>query len=211
MRLAAVILAVLSVLALAATAGARSITGTPGNDRLVGTPRNDAIRGIGGRDVLLGRGGADFLDGGRGRDTLDGGPGADRRGRARTTEAATRCAAVGGADVVNADLVDTVARDCELVGRRLSRDPYRNDGGQHESEVEPDSFTFGRTTVATFQVGRRFEGAATNVGFAVTTDDGATWRSGFLPGLTEASVPPGEQRARERPGRRVRRARTAHG
>ena len=100
-----------------------------------------------------------------------------------------RCGA--GADVVNADLVDAVARDCELVGRRLSQDPYRSDGGQHESEVEPDSFTFGRTTVATFQVGRRFEGAATNVGFAVTTDDGRTWRSGFLPGLTSASVPPG--------------------
>ena len=96
-----------------------------------------------------------------------------------------------GLDVVNADLVDAVARNCELVGRRVSRDPYRNDGAQHESEVEPDSSTSGRTTVTTFQVGRRFEGAATNVGFAVTTDDGATWRSGFLPGLTEASVPPG--------------------
>jgi hypothetical protein len=96
-----------------------------------------------------------------------------------------------GADVVNADLTDTVARDCELVGRRLSRDPYRDAAAQHETEVEPDSFTFGRTTVATFQVGRQFEGAATNVGFAVTNDDGQTWRSGLLPGLTAASAPPG--------------------
>ena len=31
----------------------------------------------------------------------------------------------------------------------------------------------------------------TNVGFAVTSDDGATWRSGLLPGLTDASVPAG--------------------
>ena len=68
-----------------------------------------------------------------------------------------RCGA--GTDVVNADLIDAVARDCELVGRRLSRDPYTSDDAQHETEVEPDSFTFGRTTVATFQVGRRFEGA----------------------------------------------------
>ena len=190
MRAAAVSLAVLVVLALAATAGARSITGTTGNDRLVGTPRADAIRGIGGRDVLLGRGGADYLDGGRGRDTMDGGPAADLMLAAYDGSPDTlRCGA--GADIVNADLVDVVARDCELVGRRLSQDPYRNDGAQHESEVEPDSFTFGRTTVATFQVGRRFEGGATNVGFAATTDDGRTWRSGFLPGLTSASAPPG--------------------
>ena len=45
--------------------------------------------------------------------------------------------------------------------------------------------------MATFQVGRRFDGAATNVGFAVTTNDGASWRSGLLPGLTVASRPAG--------------------
>ncbi len=96
-----------------------------------------------------------------------------------------------GVDVVNADLPDTVATDCELVGRRLSRDPYTTADSQHETEAEPDSFTFGRTTVATFQVGRRFSGGATNIGFAVTTDDGASWRNGLLPGLTTASTPPG--------------------
>ena len=190
MRVAAVIFAAFTVLAVAATAGARSITGTPRNDRLVGTLRNDSIRGIGGRDVLLGRSGADYLNGGSGPDTMAGGPGADLVLAAYDGSRDT-VACGAGVDVVNADLVDAVAPDCELVGRRLSRDPYRNDGAQHESEVEPDSFTSGRTTVAAFQVGRHFEGAATNVGFAVTTDDGATWRSGFLPGLTDASVPPG--------------------
>jgi hypothetical protein len=45
--------------------------------------------------------------------------------------------------------------------------------------------------VATFQVGRRFDGAATNVGWATTADDGRTWRSGLLPGLTAAGRPPG--------------------
>src|SRR4029450_7346738 len=91
-----------------------------------------------------------------------------------------------GSDVVNADPEDAVRGDCELVGRRLSRDPYTSADAQHETEVEPDSFTFGRTTVATFQVGRRVDGAATNVGYAVTTDDGATWHSELLPGLTVA-------------------------
>ena len=145
--------------------------------------------------MLLGGGGADFLQGGSARDVLDGGAGGDRLAASYDSSRDTvRCGA--GADVVNADLTDAVARDCELVGRRLSRDPYRNDGAQHETEVEPDSFTFGRTTVAAFQVGRHVGGAATNVGYAVTTDDGATWRSGLLPGLTTASVPPGpNQRA----------------
>ena len=191
MRIAVVILGAFVGLALAATAGARSITGTPRNDRLVGTPRSDAIRGLGGQDMLLGRSGADYLDGGLARDTLDGGPGADLLQAAYDgSRDVVRCGA--GPDLANADLIDAVARDCELVGRRLSQDPYRSGGGQHESEVEPDSFTFGRTTVAAFQVGRYFDGAADNIGFAVTTDDGATWRSGFLPGLTDASVPPGE-------------------
>ncbi len=99
-----------------------------------------------------------------------------------------RCGA--GTDVVNADLIDTVARDCEIVGRRLSRDPYASADAQHETEVEPDSFTFGRTTVATFQVGRRFEGAATNVGFAVTTDDGRRGGAGSSPGSPRRACRP---------------------
>ena len=35
------------------------------------------------------------------------------------------------------------------------------------------------------------EGAATNIGVSVTVDNGLTWRSGLLPGLTDASVPAG--------------------
>lgn len=174
----------------AAAAGARTIVGTPGNDRLVGTPREDTLVGRAGADRLFGAAGSDLLIGGPGRDRIDAGPGNDRASAeydgARDT---VRCG--DGADVVNADLLDIVADDCELVGRRLSRDPYTNPDAQHETQVEPDSFTFGRTTVATFQVGRRFDGAATNVGYAVTTDDGRTWTSGLLPGLTIASRPAG--------------------
>ena len=153
-------------------AGARRrrarIVGTAANDRLVGTARADTILGREGRDRLVGNAGADFLNGG---------PGATRStpGRApigspsSTTARGTPCAAAPGADIVNADLVDRVAADCELVGRRLSRDPYTAPEAQHESEVEPDSLTVGRTTVATFQVGRRFSGAADNIGFAVSS------------------------------------------
>lgn len=191
MRLVGVAAVVLLVSAMGATAAvARVVSGTPGPDRLVGTPRADAVRGLAGNDRLLGLAGGDFLQGGAGRDTVDAGPGNDlvavSYDGARDT---VRCGS--GSDVVNADAEDAVRGDCELVGRRLSRDPYTNADAQHETEVEPDSFTFGRTTVATFQVGRRVEGAATNVGYAVTTNDGATWRSGLLPGLTVASNPAG--------------------
>ena len=188
MRLAVLTLAVLLV--AAGAAGARVVVGTNGNDRLVGTAKADTISGRGGKDVILAGAGPDSVVAGAGRDSVDAGAGNDlvaiEYDGARDT---VRCGR--GLDTVTADLVDTVATDCELVGRRLSRDPYTNPESQHETEVEPDSFTFGRTTVSVFQVGRRYDGAATNVGYSVTTDDGRTWRSGLLPGLTIASVPPG--------------------
>jgi hypothetical protein len=185
-----IVVALLIGLLLAGAASAARLTGTTGNDVLVGTARADTILGREGRDRLVGGAGADFLHGGQGRDVIDAGPGADRvvvqYDGARDS---VRCG--GGADLVNADLADTVAGDCELVGRRLSRDPYTDPEGQHETQVEPDSLTVGRTTVATYQVGRRFDGAATNIGYAVSSDDGRTWRSGLLPGLTTASRPAG--------------------
>src|SRR2546427_6113491 len=70
----------------------------------------------------------------------------------------------------------------ELV--RLSTDPYGNSSSQHRTEVEPDTFAFGRTIVSAFQVGRIFGGGAANIGFATSTDSGATWTGGFLPGIT---------------------------
>jgi hypothetical protein len=193
MRFAAALLVIFFL--AAGTAGARVVTGTPGNDRLSGTPRADSLSGLAGRDVLLGGAGADFLLGGPGRDTVDAGPANDLVATSYDGSRDTvRCGP--GSDVVNADLTDQVASDCERVGRRLSRDPYTTPDSQHETQVEPDSFTFGRTTVATFQVGRRVDGGATNVGWAVTSNDGATWRSGLLPGLTVASSPAGaNQRA----------------
>jgi len=184
------ILVLTGLLLSAAVAGARAIVGTPGNDRLVGTQRADTIEGLAGNDRILGAAGDDLLVGGPGRDSVDAGKGNDRVSiEYDGARDSARCGA--GVDVVNADLLDTVARDCELVGRRLSRDPYTNPDSQHESEVEPDSFTFGNTTVATFQVGRRFNGGASNIGYAVTNDSGRTWTNGLLPGLTVHSRPAG--------------------
>jgi hypothetical protein len=171
-------------------AGNDTIDAGAGDDTVNGGDGADTILGLAGSDRLAGAAGGDFLDGGLDRDVVEGGAGADRLAvqydGARDT---VRCGP--GADLVNADLVDAVAADCELVGRRLSRDPYTDPASQHETQVEPDSLTVGRTTVATYQVGRRFDGAATNVGFAVSSNDGRTWRSGLLPGLTAASRPAG--------------------
>jgi len=174
----------------AAAASAKTVVGTNGPDRLVGTARADTLSGRGGADVLAGGAGNDLLVGGAGRDRIDAGTGSDLV--ATEYDGARDSVVCGrGVDTVTADPVDRVAADCELVARRISRDSYTNPESQHESEVEPDSFTFGSTTVAVFQVGRRFDGGATNIGFALSADDGRTWRSGLLPGLTTASTPAG--------------------
>ena len=67
---------------------------------------------------------------------------------------------------------------------QVSSDPYSNSTSQHRTEVEPDTFSFGSTIVSVFQVGRIFGGGAANIGFATSTNSGATWTSGFLPGIT---------------------------
>src|SRR5690242_15799451 len=75
---------------------------------------------------------------------------------------------------------------------RISSDPFQNTSSQHATEVEPDTFSSGATTVSVFQVGRFFNGGATDVGFARSTDGGATWGPpGFMPGLTATSGIPG--------------------
>jgi len=38
--------------------------------------------------------------------------------------------------------------------------------------------------VSAFQVGRVSGGGSSNIGFATSTDGGATWTHGFLPGIT---------------------------
>ena len=61
------------------------------------------------------------------------------------------------------------------------------DHDQPPTEVEPDTFSNGSTIVAAFQVGRIFDGGACAIGFATSTNNGATWTSGLLPGITKCS------------------------
>jgi hypothetical protein len=73
----------------------------------------------------------------------------------------------------------------------VSADPYSDAAGQHRTEVEPDTYAFGNTIVSTFQVGRVFGGGASNIGFATSSNGGATWTRGFLPATTPNSTPTG--------------------
>src|SRR5947209_10618398 len=54
----------------------------------------------------------------------------------------------------------------------------------HQTEVEPDTFSNGSTIVATFQVGRVFDGGSCDIGFATSTNNGGAWTPGLLPGTT---------------------------
>ena len=67
---------------------------------------------------------------------------------------------------------------------QIATDPFTNPTSQHATLVEPDTYSFGSTVVAAFQSGRFFDGGSSDIGFATTTDGGATWTSGFLPGVT---------------------------
>jgi hypothetical protein len=193
------VLAASAALVATGAAGAETIRGTLGPDRLVGTARADVMFGRAGTDTLDGRGGGDLLDGGPGRDVLLGGPGADRLAAdydgARDT---VRCGA--GRDLAVADLDDVVGTSCETVTRRLSRDPFTDEEGQHETQVEPSSFAVGRTIVTAFQAGRMVDGGASGIGFAISKDAGAHWRSGYLPSLTTQSRPAGDAPSASDPG-----------
>ncbi len=75
---------------------------------------------------------------------------------------------------------------------QLSSDPYTNTTSQHQTEVEPDSYSNGSTIVAATQVGRFTDGGASNIGWATSTDNGTTWKNGFLPGTTVYATPGGQ-------------------
>lgn len=68
---------------------------------------------------------------------------------------------------------------------RLSSDPYTNSSSQHQTELEPDTYAYGSTMVAAFQAGRFIDGGSSDIGWATSKDNDATWKRGFLPGTTQ--------------------------
>jgi len=67
---------------------------------------------------------------------------------------------------------------------KISADSFHNSASQHKTEVEPDTYSWGSTMVAAFQVARVYGGGGADLGFSTSTDGGKTWTQGYLPGLT---------------------------
>src|SRR5215467_7591545 len=74
--------------------------------------------------------------------------------------------------------------------QHISTDPFTqatcaaSSTTNHHTEVEPDTFSNGSTIIAAYQVGRVFDGGACAIGFATSTNNGSTWTTGLLPGIT---------------------------
>ncbi len=77
-----------------------------------------------------------------------------------------------------------------VVPLRVSSDPYSDPGGQHRTQVEPDTFARGGTMVGTFQVGRAILGGASNIGWVRSRNRGRRFTHGFLPGITKIAGGP---------------------
>ena len=111
------------------------------------------------------------------------------RGGVRTASGIhRRCVAAVGAATVLFLVVAGGTASANVPLTRVSSDPFTNSTSQHATEVEPDTFSADGTVVAVFQVGRFFNGGATDIGFVRSGDGGQTWDApGFLPGMTFSS------------------------
>src|SRR5439155_22453824 len=74
---------------------------------------------------------------------------------------------------------------------QVNQDPYTSTQNYHPTEVEPDTYSWGSTIVATHQTGRFTDGGSNDIGWDTSTNNGTTWTHGFLPGTTVYATPPG--------------------
>jgi hypothetical protein len=81
-------------------------------------------------------------------------------------------------------LVTSTAAYANVTVTQVSQDIFTDAQAQHNTEVEPDTFASGSTIVSAFQVGRVSGGGASDIGWATSTNGGATWSHGYLPGIT---------------------------
>ena len=68
---------------------------------------------------------------------------------------------------------------------KISSDTFTNATSSHATQVEPDTFSFGSTIVMATQTGRFNDGGASDIAFSTSTNNGATWSGGNLPGITK--------------------------
>jgi hypothetical protein len=90
-----------------------------------------------------------------------------------------------------AALVLSLAASAVIPVLKIATDPFTNSTSQHKTVVEPDSFFFGSTGVVAAQSGRFTDGGASGIAFARSVDNGVSYTSGTLPGITVFQSPPG--------------------
>lgn len=95
------------------------------------------------------------------------------------------CAKYLAALSLTALLLAATSATAQVSLTQISNDTFTNTTSQHETEVEPASFSVGKTIVTTFQMGRFTDGGASDIGFSTSTDGGTTWTHGNLPGITK--------------------------
>jgi len=83
-----------------------------------------------------------------------------------------------------AALVLSLTASATIPVLKIATDPFTNSTSQHKTVVEPDSFFFGSTGVAAAQAGRFNDGGASGIVFARSVDNGVSYTSGTLPGIT---------------------------
>jgi hypothetical protein len=93
----------------------------------------------------------------------------------------SRCFALLGATAL---LFAGTSAPAQIPLTQLSTDTFTNSTSEHATEVEPASYAHGNTVVTTFQVGRFSDGGASDIGFSTSTNGGATWTEGYMPGIT---------------------------
>jgi hypothetical protein len=98
---------------------------------------------------------------------------------ARTSIPAVASAAVLVLSAVPAQAVVSV--------QQISSDTFTNSSSQHAAQVEPDTYSFGSTIVMATQTGRFTDGGASDIAWATSTNNGASWTTGNLPGVTKYS------------------------
>ncbi|MBV9711767.1 MAG: exo-alpha-sialidase [Ktedonobacteraceae bacterium] len=82
-------------------------------------------------------------------------------------------------------LRQTHALAAASIARQISTDPFTNSTSQHQTEVEPSTFSYGSTIVSVFQSGRFAKGGgASDILWATSFNSGQTWKVGVFPGIT---------------------------
>jgi Neuraminidase (sialidase) len=73
--------------------------------------------------------------------------------------------------------------------KKVHQDPFADGIGYHQSELEPSIAAAGKTIVSTFQVGRIYDGGASDIGFSTSTNGGQSWKRGELPLTVQGGGP----------------------